>query len=757
MRPPSLSMSILVTAHLIVAVPMGAQLGNSEPPDGSRLADTEEQEIESSDRPEEVEVFEEIVVTGGLIEDSLQETPESVAVWRSDNLTDAGMGELQDIFNQTANAYQISNGEGFGIRGINHNSVGTGGAGELGSYYVDGVALTGFAKRFGPMQLWDVDQVEILRGPQTTNVGRNALAGAVLLQTKNPVFQNESRWRLGLADETTWDLAGMVNVAVDDHSAFRFTAESWNTDGFITNPTRDEDDFDARENLTVRGKYLYQPGSASGFSLVVSAQYGETLRGNDTVDLMRADERLNFSNLDDFEENESIVLSADASWRLNERWSMRSITSFLDADYDRFDDDDQGPANGNASRGRTSTDSNWAQDLRLEYAAGRVRGATGVYYTEVDSDGETFADVGLSPLDLGIPSGLLPFYPEAIFISLDSPFAIETTNFAAFTHWDWDLGDRWSVFGGVRWDLEEQTSNQTTGTTLESELPDTSLLPPPIAGAIDAVNAVLLSQLGTTTAVTDTDYDAFLPEFGFSYAWSDAVNASLFYKRGYRAGGAEVSLTGRLNEYDPETLDLVEFSLRSVGGADDRATLNANLYFGSWTDQQVNVQQSANAFDFLTENAGEAEIYGFEVDFAYRPLASWEVYGSLGYAQTEFTEFESATQGDLSGNRFGIAPEWTAAIGANYRFGDGWFVHGDIGFQDDAFASVENDPELVIEERTLLNLRGGFETARYSILGYIENVSDETYAVTAFRNIDGRILGKVGAPRQAGVQLVLRF
>ncbi|MEM8962453.1 MAG: Plug domain-containing protein, partial [Acidobacteriota bacterium] len=136
---------------------------DTEPSDptasASATADNDEND-EAAATPDPTEIYDEIVVTGGLIEDSLQNTPESVAVWNSDTLTDAGVRELQDIFNQTANAYQISNGEGFGIRGINHSSVGTGGTGELGSYYVDGVALTGLAKRIGPQQLWDVEQVE---------------------------------------------------------------------------------------------------------------------------------------------------------------------------------------------------------------------------------------------------------------------------------------------------------------------------------------------------------------------------------------------------------------------------------------------------------------------------------------------------------------------------------------------------------------------------------------------------------------------
>lgn len=698
----------------------------------------------------------EIVVTGKLISDTLQETPESVAVWQADAIEDAGLQELQDIFNQTANAYQISNGEGFGIRGINHNSVGTGGAGELGSYYSDGVALTGFAKRFGPMQLWDVDQVEILRGPQATNVGRNALAGAVVLRTKDPVFDTESKWRIGSADENTTDFAGIFNTQIGSSSALRVTAERFETDGFVTNPTRGEDDFDARENLTLRAKYLIEPQSRDDLRFLITAQYAETERGNDIVDLSDPGARLNFSNLEDRETNDSLVLSTDLKWSLNDSWSLQSITSFLDSDYRRFDDDDQSAAGGGANRGRDSADRNWAQDLRFAYDRDDLRGVFGFYYTEVDVEGRSFGEVFLNPLELGIPAPLLAFYPESIGIDLDSPFLIETINFAAFTRWDWEIDDRWSVFGGFRWDSEQQDADQTTGTSLLTPLPDTAGLPLDLALTIQVINQALLGQLGETQAVTDTDYSAFLPEFGFGVDLRPNLTLNAFYRRGYRAGGAEVSLTGRLNEYDPETLDLVEVSLRSTA-LNDRLKVNANVYAGEWTDQQVNVQQSDNAFDFLTENVGESEIYGLELDGSYRATVGLDLYGSVGFSHTEFSEFESATLGNLEGNRFQLAPEWTAAFGITYRFGTGWFSHADINYQSESFSQVDNDPSLTAEERTVVNLRGGYETARYSILAYLENATDETYNVTAFRNSNGRILGKVGAPRQGGLQLILRF
>ncbi|MEM1178473.1 MAG: TonB-dependent receptor [Acidobacteriota bacterium] len=718
------------------------------------------EETAEGEEPQE-EIYEEIVVTGGLIQDTLQDTPESVAVWNSDTITDSGAGELQDIFNQTANAYPIGNGEGFGIRGINQTSVGTGGVGELGSYYIDGVALTGLAKRVGPNQLWDVEQVEILRGPQTTNVGRNALAGAIVLATKNPsLVSNESKWRFGLAEDATWEAAGMVNLPISDTSGLRFTAESWNTDGFVTNTTLGDDAYDQRENLTLRLKYLYQPVSDRNFTMLISAQYGETLRGDDVIDQAFGPDRINESNIDSFTENDTIVLSADLRWDLNDRWAMRSITSVLESDTLQTTDNDRGAGGGNAFSTRDSVDDNWAQDLRFEYDGDRGRGVLGLYYTEVDIAGLTAGRVNVTSRELGVPESLLFLYPETVGIQLDTPFDIVTTNFAAFGHWDWEINDRWRAFAGLRYDREELDTLESVITTPAPEsvaaLPNPAFLPPPISDFVAAINAALLAQAGTSVNDTETTYDELLPEGGVSYDINDNVTASLFFKRGYRAGGATVTLVGRFNEYDPETLDLLEFSLRSTA-LDRRLRANFNIYGGVWKDQQVSVQQSASAFDFLIVNAGESEIYGFEFDFAYRPLAAWEVYGSLGFAHTEFTDFENTTRGNLTGNRFVLAPEWTAALGFNYRFAGGWFIHGDVAYQSDAFGNVDNDPNFMVDERTLFNFRAGYETATYSILGFLENATDEDYLVSSFEGGPSGRAGIYGNPRQAGVQLILRF
>ncbi|MEO0579539.1 MAG: TonB-dependent receptor plug domain-containing protein, partial [Pseudomonadota bacterium] len=178
--------------------------------------------------------IDEIVVKGQKVERSLQETKESVSVLDQDFIQTQRLFDLRDIFNQTPNAFELSNGEDFGIRGVSASSASTGGGvGELGSLFFDGVAFTGFARRFGPKALWDIEQVEILRGPQSTNVGRNALIGAVVMTSRAPdPSEFDSAFRLEAGNFGKVGLEAMVNAPVSENAAFRFTAETFDTDGF---------------------------------------------------------------------------------------------------------------------------------------------------------------------------------------------------------------------------------------------------------------------------------------------------------------------------------------------------------------------------------------------------------------------------------------------------------------------------------------------------------------------------------------------
>ncbi|MEM9305431.1 MAG: TonB-dependent receptor [Pseudomonadota bacterium] len=717
--------------------------------------------------------IEEVVVKGQKIERSLQDTRESVAVFDQDFIIEQRLFDLRDIFNQTANAFELFNGEDFGIRGVSASSASTGGgSGELGSLFIDGVAFTGFARRFGPRALWDIEQVEILRGPQSTNVGRNALIGAVVMTSRAPDPSGfDSAVRLEAGNNGRLGFEGMVNVPVSDTSALRFTAETFETDGYVTNTTIPDDSYDARDNQTFRGRYLANP--TDRLSVDIIAQYGETKRGQQ---IYRADliddieDRISSSNLPAREDFEALSGSVKIGYDFSDTLSFESITAFLDGEYDRFDDDDEGPDGGDSFRARDLTEENWSQEFRLTMEQGRWSGVAGIWLTEIDVVNNTRGRVNLAISDFPIPPSLQVFYPPTVGVDAFIPSETERFNAAFFTEWDYAVNDRWTLNLGFRYDYEEQDNLQNSLNSLApgTELPDpvqagmlSEMLAPGSGPAVEAgvaqINGFLQSLLTPTdNPAESTDYDAFLPQIGATYDVSDDVSLSAFYKRGYRAGGTGIALTGEVVEFEPEYIDNFEVSLRSVW-LDGDLVVNANAYFGDWEDQQV-ASCPQGPLSCVTINAGESEIYGLELEGRYAINENASMYVSVGLSETEFTNFFDDLSGqDLSGNEFALSPNVTSAIGGQVFLTDRFSISGSLTYQGQSFADIQNTPGTELDSRTLLNLNALYQLENIDIALYGRNLTDEFYLVSDFISGDGTRLVTSGPPREYGLQVSFAF
>ncbi len=719
----------------------------------------------------EIEV-EKIVILGQKISRTLQETKESVSVISGEMIERMPIADINNIFDITPNAYDLGFGESFGLRGVSQNSQSTGGGdGALAQLYIDNVAYTGFSTRFNSKDLWDVVQVEILRGPQSTNVGRNALIGAVVVKTNRPEL-NETLGKVKLEAGNYGQLAvsGMFNTAITENSAFRFSGQYDEKDGHISNITLNDDEFDARDNTNLRAQYYIEIAENLSANLLVG--YVDTHRGQDIyrADLQPIDSFTASDNLIGFEDYEGVNAALTIDYVVNDEIELTSITSYFDGEYERFDDDGGSPENGNAFRGREGEDTNWAQEFRLSYDGENYRGVAGIYYTKLDIVNSTLGLVNILPADVGVPGVLLPFYPETLEIDVFFPFEQETTNYAFYTEWDYFLNDKVTLSAGFRYDNEEQDSISANFNTLAegSALPDPiaageaaeMLFPgaglgPVVTGGVTQVNAVLNGLLTPIeNPPINVDYSAFLPQIGVTYEINQNLSVSAFYKEGYRAGGAELSLGSRQNDYEPEYLSNYEVALRSVSLGGD-LVINANAYFGDWTDQQLSICSPDNALDCITENAGESEIYGTELSVQYQVSADINMFTSIGYARTEFTDFDSGTLGDLTGNDFAFSPDLTAAIGATAYLTDEFFVSGNVNYQEGAYADVQNTVEL--DSRTLLNLKLGYVTDVYSIEAYVNNLTDKFYLTSDFTTTDGARTVRAGLPRYFGVSFTYNF
>ncbi|MEO0549644.1 MAG: TonB-dependent receptor [Pseudomonadota bacterium] len=686
-----------------------------------------------------------IIVQGTKFEQSLMETPDSVSVVTAEEIEREPVADLYDIIERIPNVTAAFGEQGFAIRGVDQRGVGGGGSGLTITTYVDDAPLGNQTTFFGPTGSWDVSQIEVFRGPQSTNFGRNALAGAIYIRTRDPEFEPDFRARVEIAEADTYQVSAAGGTAIiDDKLAFRLSGDYRESKGFITNTFLNED-ADTSELSNIRGKLLFTP--TENIRIVTTHTYAENFAGEDVINVGETD---TFSrdvayNIPGREGTETFLNAVNLEWDISETWSFQSITTHQSTDYIRLEDFNTEPGDtSEVGLDRRGTDEALSQEVRLKYAGDRLNALVGLYYVDTeDSFDDDFivAGAALSPLLAG----------TGLNIGRDSLFESEAMNYAIFVDGEYQVSDQLSLLFGARVDHEETSQDSTA---------DTRFIP----GIPPGFEALLGPFEGTTTASTEADFDAFLPKLGVQYAVADHTNLAFVVQQGYRAGGSELSvLDGRTIDYDPEFLTNYEFSTRSTL-LDGDLTINSNIFYADWQDQQVPepivLADGTTSTLTRTVNAGESTLMGFEIDADYAVDSTLDIYGSLGYVKTEFEDFVTS-QFDYTGNSFAFAPEWSYNVGFNKIHDVGIFYGLDVSYRDDVFSDNENED--VVEAYTLVNARVGYEFNDYSrITVYARNLFDEDYYTFLNRDFDasGNFLSgtsRIGDPRVVGVRLEANF
>ncbi|MEM9045490.1 MAG: TonB-dependent receptor [Pseudomonadota bacterium] len=656
-------------------------------------------------------ILDQIVVEGELQNRTIQETQTSVVVIEGDELERRGDFDVFDVIERIPNVTSSFGDRSFVVRGINARGVGSGGSGLLINTSVDGVTLPDeLAVSFGPYSTWDLEQVEVLRGPQSTQQGRNALAGAIVIRSADPTYETEMKARLEGGQRTTVGGAYTLNLPIiEDKVALRVSAEHVRNDGFVENPTLGVDDYDARRQTTVRAKLRFDP--VEDLTAIASFSYARNFAGDAFVDAVSfPDERLNLSNVPAEEGSEQFIGGLRATYNLNERLSLESETGIYVNEYRQTEDLDR-TADDLGFFEFVSEYQSIEQNFKLTYEGERFKGVLGGFFTVIEIDSDSNSTV--TEEFFGAGDDLIALFPQLADLELEtiSQQTTKTTNFALFGEAEYRLRPELAVIAGARFDRETQRLSGQSAIAVNVDLPPIVPLPPD-----DAFSA-------------KTTFNAFLPKFGVVYDWSDDLSTGFTVQRGYRAGGTRINaVTGQENEFDPEFTWNYELSLRSQW-LDGRLTANANAFFLSWRDQQVNVSgPSGLELDFNRVNAGRSRVYGGELSFTAQPIDQLEVFGSVGIAETEFIDFVDNGQ-DFSGNEFPQASELTAAFGATYFFDNGIELGGDASYTSAAFTDAANTPELESDGRFLVNLQAGYEGENWGAFLYARNVFDIDYVL----------------------------
>ncbi len=701
------------------------------------------------------ETKDEIIVQGTKRGKSLQDTEASVLVHTGADIEASTMSDLYDVIEQTPNVNSTYNDKGFSIRGIAQGGIsgGDGGTGLLLSVIVDNVALpTSQSAFFGPYSAWDLGQVEVFRGGVGTKQGRNALAGAIIIRSADPAHEWDAKARASYGTYNTGQLSGAVNVPVlEDKIALRVSADYSFSDGWVDNPVRGEDDFDARRMLTLRGKLLYDIGPNT--SLLLGVSYTDSTAGEDTVLESRfPDDRHNLSDLKSKEGGEHKIASLEFNHQFANGITLTAITSGSFHDYVRIEDVDQSAEPGNEFE-IYRDDWTVSQELRAGFEFGRFSGVVGVYGTMIESDQNDTIGAPATlvlgsfvppvPLVGGLLTPALELLLAEVTVSRVSATQDDLWNVAAFGEIDFAVTDRLTLTAGARYDYEKIDGTYRDNTAL-AVLGVPFNLPPGVT--IPGV------PIGVSSNDSGTSFDAFLPKAALSYEWSEQLTTLLSVQRGYRAGGrSRAYIQGEVADYGPEYTWSYEFAVRTRFGGN---SLNANLFYIDWTDQQVGQQLSGSSFDTITVNAGHSRLWGIEADARFTLAEGLYAHAAFGYVNSEFLDFNTSGT-DLAGNEFPYASRISASWGLSYEAPFGLVARTDMSFKSGTWSAPENDPAFKTDPVFLIDAKLGYVAEHWSVMGYARNLLNNDYRNNRFFFIDN--FARTGPPRIVGVEVAARL
>ncbi len=723
-------------------------------------------EIPSSDDQNE------IIVTGEKVARSLQKTTASVSVTTKRKLAEENILTIQDVYNRTANVSETYGSSGFSIRGIDQRGVSGGGDAATATVFVDGAPVPQDVLSNGPTDMWDVAQVEIFRGPQSTIQGLNALAGAVHIRTQDPTFDWSVKGRALVSsfDTTQFAVAG-GGPLVPGELAFRVSAEKRDSDGYIRNITRNEPESGV-DSTSIRGRLLWTPSALSGFEARLSYHHFETTGGYlftyvDATVPDYFDDRTNPSDYPNSSDVDNDQVTLDLRYDLGGGLSLSTLGTWTDTDFTRKYDGDSSAASIAYSDIAGGAEI-FTQELRLNYEGDRLSGLAGLFYynrdqyrrshqvTLVPTPGPTIASLLTPALGAQTAARVATLYTTAlpnIPVDYTSDFPTKVETMAVFADARYRLTDRLSLLGGFRYDRERNKIGGEAVARFVGTLPnpaDYGPLAPAFAGVNAAVLGLVDDASGSAPTGTRT-FNAFLPKAGMEMAWTPDLATAFVAQRGYRSGGSGFNTArSQLFPYDPEFTWNYELSLRSAW-LDGRLTVNANAFYIDWKDQQTTANFGNGLYDTHTVNAGKSHLYGFELELGYRVSPAFDWYASVGHTRTKFDSFvtDVGSITDLSGLEFPYAPRWTLAGGANMRFGGGFNANVNASYRSAVYTDVAiPQADNRVGARTLVNARVGYETRHWSLSLFANNLFDEKYNqyLNSFTNF-----AVIGAPRSVGV------
>lgn len=743
-----------------------------------------------------------IIVTAQKVEQQAKDVPITISAVTGARIEELGVTDLDELSNYVPGLLiqeQSANNPGVVIRGITSDS-GSAQQGPRVTLYYNGVDIS--RSRGSYQAIYDLERVEVIKGPQATLFGTASAVGAISLVSARARegFSGEVTGGYGNFDQTL--LAGHLNAG-SDVLAGRIAFEYRTRDGYVENLSpNQEDGLYSQDQLGVRASIRYTP--SADFTLDLIGTYDQQRNGgtpfiSGTFAAVPgapggADNAFGPANLGGFPSGAAALgddqlglnrevydLNLTAEYQFADDWTFTTVNG-----YREFDSREVFDADGTAAPFLEFAENSdgWqvSHEGRFTYSGSTLRASAGWnLFIEDGSQNVPFAtEEGIflqcltslfgAPLIPGIacasPDGSVP---SAAVTGLATMGTANAIPYAAVFE-NQGRNEAYSVFADVTW-FASDALELTAGLRVIDEYREAgffSTAPNSVLSGAPLIPGFLDTNLQTFRA--DDSFTAWLPRFNALYRVSDDVNVFATISKGRRSPVVDLgATTDNVGAVVPD-LDIVsqeivwnyeaglKFSTSIISGS-------LGVYLQDYSNFQVSVEDPNGPLGtFITQSAGSASNLGVEGELLVDPTDWLQVFANFGYIDGGIDE-DGAFSPEFSGARFRLQPEFQASAGftVDYEFGNGmrFFATPSVTHRSRIFFEVPNDPAISQNAVTLVNARAGvsFADERYEISGFIRNAFNEDYLLDA-----GNTGGAFGIPtfipaepRFYGIQVTARF
>ncbi|HHK3907236.1 TPA: TonB-dependent receptor [Pseudomonas aeruginosa] len=728
-----------------------------------------------------------VTVTARRREEDSQKVPTPITVLGGETLEAQRISRVQDLQQVLPSvnvAYIHARQSSVAVRGIGNNPASDGLEGSAG-IYLDNVYLG--RPGMAVFDLLDIEQLELLRGPQGTLFGKNTTAGVLNISTRAPTFTAERTVEVSGGQDGYFQGRGTVSGPLGETLAGRLSAYRTRDDGYIKN-IHDDNYLNGGERQGARGQLLFEPNE--DFSLRWIADYNEEDSSNGSMVVYGGAERfwqraalVGASPLRDPQRRKVNIngrqhvsvhqggSSLEANWNLAGGYRLTSISAYR---YWHFTpaNDEQLNVSAINDTGVEVHDRQFSQEIRLASPTGGAFDyVVGAYAFRQNLGNKTFTSYGpLADLYLlGANLGALnDTYSKA-------NGKIETDSFALFAQGTWHLTERLDFTAGLRGTYEEKNAKVERFAPLGGAA----------VGGVGA--AVRNGQLGAYDSGDLSQYN-FAPSalLSLSYQFSDDLLGYASLSHGEKSGGVNLAVGSAPSAgadsllVGPERANDAELGLKSTL-FDRRLLLNANLFWTGIHGYQATTLYQAPGSTQLVQvlaNAGSVRSRGLEFEATALPLRGLTLNFNGSYNDVTYLSFKDApcpaevstrpgapSSCDLTGQRVVGASKWIANLNGEYqwRLDDRFqpYVSASYAYRSAAEGTLDNSDLSKIDGYALVNLAAGLRSdlgdGQLDTSVWLKNAFDKDYYLSTFASINGSYTASVGQPRTLGVSLRYDF